>query len=331
PSTLGSHLRAYTFGHVRQLDAVASRFLTGLGFQAPLLPVTVGSGVSGMVFVDIDDTVIEVHSAAKQGAGFGYQGTRGLNALLATATTTESSPVVVAQRLRKGAVSSARGANRLISEALATVNKVPGQQGPVVVRADSAYNNTKVAKAVLSNGAELSVTVRMVKTVKDKIREIPEEAWTGIKYPQAIYDEGSGTWISEAEVAEVDFTAFTSKKKDDQVTGRLIIRRVPEKNSTKLAAAGQDPLFETYRHHGFFTTISTEDLDTVAAEKMHRGHAIIEQINAELKAGPLAHMPSGVFNANAAWLTIAAMAHNLIRATATTIGGKLARARAQTI
>lgn len=116
PSTLGSHLRAYTFGHVRQLDAVASRFLSALGSQAPLLPVRAGSGASGMVFVDIDDTVIEVHSAAKQGAGFGYQGTRGLNAVLATATTTESSPVILAQRLRKGAVFSARGANRLVSD-----------------------------------------------------------------------------------------------------------------------------------------------------------------------------------------------------------------------
>lgn len=331
PSTLGSHLRAYTFGHVRQLDAVASRFLTGLGSQAPLLPVAAGSGSSGMVFVDIDDTVIDVHSAAKQGAGFGYQGTRGLNALLATASTTESSPVVVAQRLRKGAVSSARGANRLISDALSTVGRVDGQQAPVVVRADSAYYNAKVAKAVISNGAELSVTVRMDTAIKRAIRTIPEHGWTGIKYPQAIFDEGSGTWISEAEVAEVEFTVFTSKKKEDQVSGRLIVRRVPEKNSKKLAAAGQDPLFETYRHHGFFTTIDAETLDTVAADKMHRGHAIIEQINAELKAGPLAHMPSGVFNANAAWLTIAAMAHNLIRVTATILGGKLARARAHTI
>lgn len=172
PSTLGSHLRAYTFGHVRQLDAVASRFLTGLGSQSPLLPVVAGSGASGMVFVDIDDTVIEVHSAAKQGAGFGYQGTRGLNALSATATTTESSPVVVAQRLRKGAVSSARGANRLISDALATVGRVDGQKAPVVVRADSAYYNTKVAKAVISNGAELSVTVRMVTHEKAALRDV---------------------------------------------------------------------------------------------------------------------------------------------------------------
>lgn len=214
---------------------------------------------------------------------------------------------------------------------MTTVGKVGGQQAPVVLRADSAYYNTKVAKAARDNGADLSVTVRMNPAVKTAIATIGEDAWTGIKYPQAIYDEDSGTWISEAEVAEVDFTAFTSKKKADQVTGRLVVRRVPEKNTKKLAAAGQDPVFHTYRHHGFFTTIDAETLDTVAADKMHRGHAIIEQINAELKAGPLAHMPSGAFNANAAWLAIAAMAHNLIRATAAVMGADMARARAHTI
>lgn len=331
PSTLGSHLRAYTFGHVRQLDAVSSRFLTQLDQQAPLLPVTPSSiGAEQMVFIDVDDTVIEVHSAAKQGAGFGYQGSRGLNALLATATTTDSSPVVVAQRLRKGSTHSARGAARLVSDALSTVAKVASSGARLVARFDSAYYNATVAKAVLDNEAELSVTVRMNPTVKAAIAAIDEDAWTGIQYPQAIYDEDSGAWISEAEVAEVPFTAFASKKAPQQVEGRLIVRRVPEKNNTKLAA-GQQTLFETYRHHGVFTTISTETLDTVAADKMHRGHAVIEQVNAELKDGPLAHMPSSTFTANAAWLVTAVMAYNLLRATARIIGGNLARARALSI
>src|SRR5699024_6219749 len=139
---------------------------------------------------------------------------------------------------------------KLISDALAAVNRVPGQQAPVVVRADSAYCNSKVAKAVLNNGADLSVTVKMLTTVKEKIREIPEDAWTGIEYPQAIFDESSRTWISKAEVAEIPFTAFSSKKEAEQVTGRLIVRRVPELNEKK-RARGQDPLFDTYRHHGF--------------------------------------------------------------------------------
>ncbi len=108
PSTLGSFLRAFTFGHVRQLDAVASRFLTGLSVQAPL--IVSSPGTAERVMLDIDDTIIEVHGYAKQGSGYGYSGVRGLNALLATATTTQSAPVIVAQRLRKGSCGSPRGA-----------------------------------------------------------------------------------------------------------------------------------------------------------------------------------------------------------------------------
>src|SRR5690625_3846464 len=203
PSTLGSHLRAYTFGHVRQLDAVGARFLSALGSYAPLLPTTPGAtGVGTMRFVDIDDTVIEVHSAKKQGAGFGYQGDRGLNAQLAVASTAECSPLVVAQRLREGAAYSARGAARLVGDALATAGRVPGSSGPVVVRADSAYYNAKVAKAARDGGAELSVTVRMTKNIRTAIASIDEEAWTKILYKNAIYDESTKTWVSEAEVAE---------------------------------------------------------------------------------------------------------------------------------
>ncbi|MGH7429386.1 MAG: IS1380 family transposase, partial [Candidatus Methylomirabilaceae bacterium] len=106
PSTLGSFLRAFTFGHVRQLDAVASRFLARLADRAPLL----GSpGPEDFVFVDVDDTIIEVHGYQKQGSGYGYSGVRGLNALLATACTQDTAPVILAQRLRKGAANSARG------------------------------------------------------------------------------------------------------------------------------------------------------------------------------------------------------------------------------
>lgn len=331
PSTLGSHLRAYTFGHVRQLDAVGARFLSALGGYAPLLPTCPGAtGAGVMTFVDIDDTVIEVHSAKKQGAGFGYQGDRGLNAQLAVASTTEAAPIVVGQRLREGSAYSARGAARLVGDALSTVKKIPRSRGPVVVRADSAYYNAKVAKATRDGGAELSVTVRMNTRIKTAIASIDEDAWSKIRYKNSIYDEATKTWVSEAEVAEVPFTSFTSKKKHHQVTGRLIIRRVPEKNAKKIAA-GQDTIFDTYRHHGFFTTISSQVLDTAAADQMHRGHAIIEQVNAELKAGPLAHMPSGRFQANAAWLAITTMAHNLMRATAVIIGGAMARVRALTL
>ncbi|MCW2134010.1 Transposase DDE domain group 1, partial [Arthrobacter sp. VKM Ac-2550] len=118
PSTLGSFLRSFTFGHVRQLDAVASRFLINLGARAPLLGST---GPEDFVFVDVDDTIIEVHGYAKQGSGYGYSGVRGLNALLATVSTRDTAPVIVAQRLRKGAANSGRGAKRLVTDALSTL------------------------------------------------------------------------------------------------------------------------------------------------------------------------------------------------------------------
>ena len=130
PSTLGSHLREYTHGHVKQLAAVSSGFLAALGAKTPLLPAPAGKD-KGMVFVDIDDTVIEVFSAKKQGAGFGYNSTRGLNGLLVTATTTESAPVIIGQQLRKGAAHSARGADKVLADALGALKRIPGQDTPV--------------------------------------------------------------------------------------------------------------------------------------------------------------------------------------------------------
>ncbi|EEW51367.1 hypothetical protein HMPREF0290_0024 [Corynebacterium efficiens YS-314] len=138
PSTLGSFLRSFSFGHVRQLDAVASRFLINLANQAPAL--VPAPAASGYVFVDVDDTIIEVHGHQKQGAGFGYSGVRGLNVLLATATTKTSAPVIVAQRLRRGSCGSPRGAGRLIADAIATTRRLPAMAGQkILIRADSAF------------------------------------------------------------------------------------------------------------------------------------------------------------------------------------------------
>ena len=119
PSTLGSFLREFRFGHVRQLDAVASRVLANLASAAPLLQVRAGE----RVMVDLDDTIIEVHGYQKQGAGFGYSGVRGLNALLATASTTSSAPVILGQRLRQGKTGSPKGAARIVGDALATLRR----------------------------------------------------------------------------------------------------------------------------------------------------------------------------------------------------------------
>ena len=325
PSTLGSFLRSFTFGHVRQLDAVASRFLANLASQASLL----GTPRAGdFVFVDVDDTIIEVHGYAKQGSGYGYSGIRGLNALLATASTKDTAPVVLAQRLRKGAANSARGAKRLITDALSTLKRTD-TGGQVLLRADSAFYGHATVAAGLAGGAEVSVTVRMDPAIKRAIAGIPETAWTTIEYTDAVFDETTNTWVSRAEVAETTFTAFSSRKKTEQVTGRLIVRRIPELNPK--ASEGQPTLFDTHRHHAFFTTVDAQVLDTVAADKVHRQHAIIEQVNADLKNSALAHMPSGVFTANSAWLVAAVMAYNLTRAAGLLAAGPFGKARTGTI
>jgi hypothetical protein len=322
PSTLGSFLRSFTFGHVRQLDAVAARFLAGLAVRAPLL----GDGLGdGLVLVDVDDTIVEVHGYAKQGASFGYTRVRGLNALLATASTAESAPVVIAQRLRRGSCGSPRGAKRLVADAVKTLTRLtPGRS--MLLRADSAFYGKDTIAAAIRAGAEVSVTVKQTAPVKAAIAEITADAWIPIAYRDAVFDETTGRWISRAEVAEISFTAFAAGPKSTQVPGRLVVRRIPELNPT-----GQAGLFDVWRYHAFFTTSRFDHLDTVAVDKIHRGHAIIEQVHADLKNSALAHLPSGRFTANAAWLVLAVIAFNLTRAAATLTGPKLAKATTGTI
>src|SRR5680860_348495 len=163
PSTLGSFLRAFTFGHVRQLDAVASRFLTGLAEQTPLV-----AGIDEYALVDLDDTIVEVHGHTKQGSGYGYSGVRGLNAALATVTTRQAAPVVVTQRMRKGACGSPRGAKRLVTDAMSMVAKLRSTQAASkpLVRMDSAFYGRGPVLAAVRSGAEVSVTVRLDVAVK---------------------------------------------------------------------------------------------------------------------------------------------------------------------
>jgi len=334
PSTLGSFLRAFTFGHVRQLDAIASRFLSALAGLTRLLSPPAGPAISdedaGYALLDVDDTIVEVHGHAKQGAGFGYSGVRGLNALLATLTTASTAPVIVAQRLRKGACGSPRGAKRLVGDAVRTSRRLLGETR-LLVRMDSAFYGRGAVHAALKGGAAVSVTVPMNPAVKRAIATISEQAWTTIEYTDALFDEGSDTWISRAEVAEVAFTAFASAKKSEHVPGRLVVRRIPDFNAEKHKAAGQDTLFDVWRFHAFFTTADPAVLDTVAADKTHRQHAVIEQVHADLKNSALAHLPSGVFTANAAWLVLAVIAFNLTRATGTIAAPDLAKATTATI
>jgi hypothetical protein len=196
---------------------------------------------------------------------------------------------------------------------------------------DSAFYGRGAVHAALAGGAAVSVTVRMDQRVKAAIAAIAEDAWTAIEYTDAVFDEVTGRWISSAEVAEVDFVAFAAQKQVDQVPGRLVVRRIPDFNAEKHRAAGQDTLFDTWRFHAFFTTADPAVLDTVAADQIHRGHAIIEQVHADLKASALAHLPSGVFTANAAWLVLAVIAFNLTRAAGTLAAPDLARATTATL
>ena len=327
PSTLGSHLRAFTWGNVSQLEKAGREFLESLARRAPLLP-----GAETLAFIDIDSMQKRVYGHAKQGARFGHtkiQGksvlVRGLNALAAVISTPIAAPVIGATRLRGGNAASARGAASLAVQAIGTARDC-GCTGMIIVRMDSAYYNASVIAAIRAHGARFSVTVPMNSSVRAAIAAIPEGAWTAIKYPQAAWDDQLGCWISDAEVAETGYTAFTSKKKGQAVAARLIVRRVRDQN--KRAAEGMDELFPVWRHHAVFTDSPVE---LIQAEGQHRGHAIVEQVFADVTSGPLAHLPSGHFTANAAWLSIAAMAHNLLRAAGALASLPYAKARAATI
>ena len=322
PSTIGVFLRSFTFGHVRQLDAVAARLLVGLMEQVPGLL----AGSDGQVFLDVDDTVKAVYGASKQGAEHGYTRVKGLNAQLATLSTSSAAPVIAAARLRRGAAASAHGAVRLIRDAIVTARRA-GVSGDILVRADSAYYQHGVVTAALNAGAQVSVGARQDPAVRRAIAGIDETTWTRIAYPQAVVDPDTGELVSVAEVAETPYLAFTSHG-SRAVPGRLLVRRVPERNRDTLAAAAQQGLFTVWRYHAVFTTDSAP---LVQAESTHRGHAIVEHVIADLKAGPLAHLPSGRFTANAAWLVAATIAHTLTRALGVLAGGRFTRAETATV
>jgi hypothetical protein len=325
PSTLGSFLRSFAFGHVRQLDAVAARLVADLAARTPLLP-----DAGQIAYLDVDDTIRATYGYAKQGAGYGYSGVKGLNALIAALSTPSSAPVIVATRLRKGSANSARGAARLVADALKTSRAcgAGGTKGLLVVRADSAFYGLDVVAAIVRAKARFSITARQDAAVKRAIASIAEDAWTTIRYPHAVFDDQLDQWVSDAEVAETEFTAFASRGKSKAVAARLIVRRVRDQNPDHLVANEQGELFPAWRHHAVFTN---SPLLMLQAEADHRRHAVIEQVIADLKGGPLAHLPSGKFNANGAWLVMAAMAFNLTRAAGALASRFHARATTATI
>ena len=328
PSTLGTFLRAFTFGHVRQLDAIAARLLPALMQTTPLL-----AQVDQLAYLDIDDTVRGTHGYAKAGAGRGYTGVNGLNVLLATLSTPGRVPLIVSSRLRRGATNSMRGAARLLAEALATAKRAgagTGKQGLLIVRADSAFYAHSIITAARRAGARFSVTLRHTPTVLAAIATIPTDGWTPIQYPHAVWDEQAGRWVSDAEVAEIRFTAFVGRRQSEHVSARLIVRRVRRLNPEHAppSHATQGELFAAYRYHAIFTDNPLSMLDTEAA---HRDHAIVEQVIRDLKNSALAHLPSGDFSANGAWVACAVMAYNLSRAAGALAGTIHRNARTATL
>jgi len=290
PSTIGTFLRTFTFGFVRQLDAVAARLL------ANAWAAGAGPGGSDMV-IDLDSTICEVHGHAKQGAGYGYTKRLGYHPLVATRAGTGE---VLFSRMRKGAAGSSRGINRFIDE-LAGVLRRAKATGAKTVRADSGFWSWELLRTLDRHKMAWSITVTNHAKVKAAIATIPDDAWVDIDY----------TLGGFAQVAETTYEGGGQRKKHRR-TVRLVVRR------TRLADQAQQALFADWRHHSFIT--NRTDLDTVGADRFHREHAVVELAIRELKDGGATHIPSGHYAANAAWFGCAVIAHNFAR-WSTTLGG----------
>ena len=208
PSTVGTLLREFTFGHARQLESVLREHLAGLCDRVELLP-----GSDGRAFVDIDSLLRPVYGHAKQGASYGHTKIagrqilrKGLSPLVTTISTEHSAPVIAGARLRAGKTNSGEGAARMIAQAVATA-RAAGVTGEVLVRADSAYGTSTVARACRRASARFSLVLTKSAPVAAAIAAIPEDAWTPVSYPGAVRDPDTGAWISDAEVAETPYTA----------------------------------------------------------------------------------------------------------------------------
>ena len=286
PSTLGTFLRSFRWGHVRQLDRV-SRELLARAWAA-------GAGPSDAPFtIDLDSTICETYGLAKEGARHhGYTGARGYHPLLAVAAGTGD---VLMARLREGRANTARGAAHFLRETVGRV-RYAGASGQLTVRADSGFYTHAVVAVCRRMDVRYSITIRQHQSLRNLIEAIPEEDWAPVPY-----------WMDgAADVAETTYTPFQNEP--DAAPVRLIVRRVKPTPGSQLA------LFATYSYHGFITDRYGEALKL---EADHRRHAEIENAIRDLKYGVgLNHLPSGRFAANAAWLAVQVMAHNLARWTA---------------
>ena len=285
-STLGTFLRSFRSGHVRQLDRI-SRELLARAWAA-------GAGPGAQPFtIDLDSTICETYGLKKQGARHhGYTGVRGYHPLLAVAAGTGD---VLMARLREGRANTARGAGHFLTEAIGRVRDA-GATGQLTVRADSGFYAHAVVAVCRTMGVRFSITIRQSPATRRLIEAIPEEAWSPIPY-----------WLEGgADVAETTYTPFAAEK--DAVPVRLIVRRVKPTPGSQLA------LLTLYDYHAFITD---RDGETLELETDHRRHAEIENAIRDLKYGmALNHLPSGRFGANGAWLAVQVMAHNLARWTA---------------
>lgn len=321
-ATLGILLREFTFGHVRQLGAVLRKLLVALAERTRVL-----DGIDERAFIDIDSLLRPVYGRAKQGASFGHTKIsgkqvlrRGLSPLAVTLCTPKAAPVLVGVRLRAGKAGSSRGARNMVVEAINTAIEAGARAANILVRGDSAYCAGKIIAAIVKAGARFSFAIARNAAVDAAIATIPDEAYKPVQYPGAVLDPDTGQLISNAQVAEVQFTAFADSPYE--ITARLVVRRVLDANT-------QDPLFPVWRYHPFFTN-NTGPVDQ--ADVTHRDHAVCEQVWSDLIDGPWAHQPSGSFAANAAWTVLAAIAHNLLRAAGTITGtARYAVARGATL
>ena len=286
PSTLGTFLRSFRWGHVRQLDRVSRQLL------ARAWAAGAGPGDSPLT-IDLDSTICETYGLAKEGARHhGYTGARGYHPLLAIAAGTGE---VLMSRLREGRANTARGAAHFLRETVGRV-RYGGARGQLTVRADSGFYAHTIVAACREMDVRFSIAIRQRARLRNLIEAIPEDAWTPIPY-----------WMDgAADVAETTYTPFQTKP--DAAPVRLIVRRV------KPAPGSQLALFATYSYHGFITD---QDGETLELEADHRRHAEVENAIRDLKYGVgLNHMPSARFAANGAWLAVQVMAHNLARWTA---------------
>ena len=308
-STLGTLLREFSFGHARQLESVLREHLVALAERTDVL-----AGIERQAFIDIDSLLRPVYGHRKQGASYGHTKIagkqvlrKGLSPLATTISTSTSAPVIAGMRLRAGKTGSGKGAGRMVAQAIGTA-RAAGASGKILVRGDSAYGSRAVVRACLRGKATFSLVMTKNRAIQRAIGSIAADQWTPVRYPNAVQDPDTGAWISDAEVAEVPYTAFASTP--ERITARLVVRRVTD-------ARYPEALFPVWRYHPFFTN---SELPTVEADIVHRRHAIIETVFADLIDGPLAHLPSGHFGANSAWVLGAAISHNLLHAAGTLAG-----------